>query len=116
MNEELMFGVQLTVTGMTVVFSGLVLLFVLMTIFQRVDRWLLARSQSTDNTPSASDALPDHDGTVPPEIIPVIAAAVAVATGRQVRIRRIRYRARPAETSWSKEGRLTVMGSHRTRT
>ncbi len=115
MGEELMYGVQLTVTGMTVVFSGLVLLFVLMTIFQRVDRWM-NRSQETAMAPAGGDATSDNDENVPSNVVPVIAAAISVALGPHVRVRRIRYRAGPAETSWSKEGRLTVMGSHKTRT
>jgi hypothetical protein len=47
-------------------------------------------------------------------VLAAISAAVALATDRKVRIKRIRYRA-PSEAAWSRQGRVTIMASHVTR-
>lgn len=48
---------------------------------------------------------------IPPEIVAVIAAAVATTTGKQVRILSIK----PQTSSWEKAGRQSVLSSHRIR-
>lgn len=49
---------------------------------------------------------------VPPEVMAVISAAVAVALGEKARIRRVRYwRARPT-SAWAIQGRISIMNSH----
>lgn len=48
---------------------------------------------------------------IPPEIVAVIAAAVATVTGRNHRILSIK----PMSTSWERAGRQSVLTSHRIR-
>jgi sodium pump decarboxylase gamma subunit len=122
MDDALAVGLRLTVTGMVVVFSGLVLLFLLMQGFQHFDQWLekqktrkqKRRQRKRGAAPSPSPATESPEGAVPPEVLAAISAAVALATDRKVRIKRIRYRA-PSEAAWSRQGRVTIMASHVTR-
>lgn len=61
--------------------------------------------------PASPAAIPD-DSRIPPEIVAVIAAAVAtVSGGRPVRIVSIK----PMSTSWERAGRQSVLTSHRIR-
>ncbi len=113
-------ALQLTMTGMIVVFTGLVLLSLLMLIFQHVDRWLAERqvqhSSRVAATPKPEIAQQhQEDATLSPELVAVIAAAAHEAFGRQVRVTRIRYRSGPSESTWSRQGRITIMGSHHTK-
>jgi Na+-transporting methylmalonyl-CoA/oxaloacetate decarboxylase gamma subunit len=116
MGEELSIALQLTGTGMSVVFSGLVILFVLMMLFQRFEK--MGSARKVDSTPetsraaSGAEVLPD---AIPPEVVVAISAAVGVAVGRPFRVRRIRYRSATTESLWSKQGRITIMGSHVTK-
>jgi Na+-transporting methylmalonyl-CoA/oxaloacetate decarboxylase gamma subunit len=97
---------------MTVVFSGLLLLFILMTLFQRVE------TRKESNTAAAGAQLEEshtsslsHSGAVSPEVVAVISAAITASLGHKIRVRRIRYRS-PSDSSWSRQGRVTIMGSH----
>jgi len=58
-----------------------------------------------------TEAVPTATNTIPPEIVAVIAAAVATAAGTKVRIISIK----PQTSSWEKAGRQSVLGSHRIR-
>lgn len=49
--------------------------------------------------------------SIPPEIVAVIAAAVAACAGRNIRIVSIR----PSNSSWERAGRQSVLTSHRIR-
>lgn len=117
--EAMNSALQLTMTGMTVVFFGLVLLSLLMVFFQYVDRWLNERQEQRSNR-LASHAKPkesqhqEHEA-LSPELVAIIAAAATEAFGKQVRVSRIRYRSGPSESTWSRQGRITIMGSHHTK-
>lgn len=50
-------------------------------------------------------------GSVPPEIVAVIAAAIHTAVGKEHKIVAIK----PQASSWEKAGRQSVLGSHRVR-
>lgn len=107
---------QLTATGMLVVFSGLVLLFVLMTLFKQADQSLAERRAARmSNLPTPTPAPDESTDAIHPEIIAAISASVALAVGKKVRIQRIRYRTAPVGSSWSRQGRVTIMGSHFTK-
>lgn len=103
--DVLPMGMQLMATGMVVVFSGLTILFLLMTLFQRIER---ARAQEPARAAPAPAPAPD---TIPPEIVAAVSAAAALAIDKKVRITRIQYRG-PSESTWSRQGRVTIMASH----
>lgn len=119
--DYLSIGLQLSVTGMLVVFSGLLVLFLLMNFFRYIDQQMATaqeRKRKKDakhkGEPTAPFADPD---TIPPEVMVVIATAVATATEKKVHIRRVRYRPADATASatWSRQGRVSIMASHITR-
>ncbi|NJP06531.1 MAG: hypothetical protein HC837_13345 [Chloroflexaceae bacterium] len=113
-----LFGLQLTFMGIGVVFVGLTLIALLLMLMQYIyDRV---------NTPTVTD-VPDSAAIgsqsapsvlaegISPEVMGVISAAVAVAVGKQVRVQRIRYQQQPRESTWSRQGRISVMVSHQIR-
>ncbi len=100
-------GINLTFTGMSVVFVGLIILLMIMKFFQWLDA-RIAAPRAAAPAPAAS-ATP---GTLSPQDMAVISAAVAIAIGKPVRVRRIRYRRGSPESTWTRQGRITIMGSH----
>jgi Na+-transporting methylmalonyl-CoA/oxaloacetate decarboxylase gamma subunit len=107
--DVLPMGMQLMATGMVVVFSGLTILFLLMTLFQRIER---ARAQEPARAaPTPTPAPAPAPDTIPPEIVAAVSAAAALAIDKKVRITRIQYRG-PSESTWSRQGRVTIMASH----
>lgn len=104
-------AIQLTATGMTVVFSGLILLFILMNLFQRFESRGTAKSAPTAKSTTAEETASLANVGVSPEVVAVISAAVEASLGHRIRVRRIRYRS-PSGSSWSRQGRITIMGSH----
>ncbi len=122
--EDFWFGIELTITGIVVVFFALVTVALIVFGFQRLNRFQEAAGDK--NAPAATapnktePAKPaagaSEDGKVSPEVAAVIAAAVATATTKKVRIHRIQYRSHvsslgAAETSWSRQGRVSIMTS-----
>lgn len=65
----------------------------------------------------ASASSQHNDTPISPEVFAVVAAAVAIATGRKGRIKRIRYRRGPTDVdmTWARLGRYTIMHSHEPR-
>lgn len=104
-------GIGFTVTGMIVVFTGLLILYGAMILFQRLDT-LLVRAQERKQQRLVGAHQPTHGGTdqLTPEMVAVIAAAVTTALGKKVRVRRVRYRATEG-TAWSRQGRISIMAS-----
>ncbi len=124
MAENLVFGLEVTFTGLVVVFTALIAVALIVTLFQRIDRPQKeipaappaparpapapVRSASTTNGAAASNT----DGKMSPELAAVIAAAATLAVGKKVRIQQIRYRSGPVETAWATQGRHAIMASH----
>lgn len=83
-----------------------------------VGRWLAATHP--EPLPSLDDALADAGSAVTPEILAIIAAAVAAHIGTQARIASIRA-ANPNPSvemlmqQWSLEGRRQIYSSHKVR-
>lgn len=126
----LTFGLQLAIIGMGVVFTALVLVIGTLSLLARFDPWLTKAWEAAEHggghggAEAAAHAPvvpvnPLHatkaHGEMAPELVAALTAAVAVATGKRVRIQRVRYRAaRPAGT-WSHEGRTTIMTTRRSK-
>lgn len=72
---------------------------------------LPAPATSGESVAQSSGAPHPDDSPIPPEIVAVIAAAVATVTGPDRRIISIRSQS----TSWEKSGRQSVLTSHRIR-
>lgn len=108
MEESLLIGIRLTVVGMVVVFIGLGLLMALLVLFQRLNQGIqrpTIATQEPETLPTVFD----------PELVAVLSATAFVALGKRVQIRRIQYSRLQRDATWSKQGRLTIMGSHMTR-
>lgn len=114
--DPIVFALQLTFTGMGVVFLALLLLSFLIGLSQR---FLAPPAEPEveisviESTPTPSTiALPSGDGLTP-ETMAAITAAITVAIGSRYRIKRIRYLEDHAPDAWSRQGRVTIMTSHR---
>jgi sodium pump decarboxylase gamma subunit len=112
--ENLAFGVQLTITGVTVVFVALVTVALVMIVLRRLDQPEETKKQkAAARAPAAASSTPAPvSDELSPEVMVAIAAAVEVALRRKVHIQRIRYRTFPSEAGWSRQGRMSIMASH----
>ena len=102
-------GIPLAVMGTLVVFIALVLIVMFITLLPR----LVGRQPAKPlESPVAVRATSDDE--LSPELVAVIAAAVAATLGEPHRIVKIRGLT-PAELGWSMEGRMQHHQSHRFR-
>jgi sodium pump decarboxylase gamma subunit len=110
--DVFIFGIEITVVGLTVVFIALALLAWILSYFDRIDNWVTNhRSKSQDAMVESAAEKPVDEG-ISPEIIAAISAAVAVAIGSKVKIKHVRYRRQTANPTWQTQGRATIMASH----
>lgn len=105
---DLEFSVKLTFLGMGIVFTALSLVAMAVSLFT----WLETRRAAS---PAAPAAVPTVEPGIPPEIVAAISAAVCASLGERTKIHRIRYRKGSPEATWSRQGRISIMASHRTR-
>jgi hypothetical protein len=109
--ELLIFGAQLSVTILVVIFIVATLLQIIIALLVRFDQWL-HRPTARESTEPDSIEIPSDE--LSPEVIAVIAAAAAETYGeKKVRIKTIRYRRSRQRTSWVVQGRASIMASHR---
>ena len=57
------------------------------------------------------DTKPEEE-QIEPEVLMVIAAAVAAFMGKKARIRRVRRSATPGMNPWAQQGRVSIQASH----
>jgi methylmalonyl-CoA carboxyltransferase large subunit len=57
-------------------------------------------------------AVAKEEDRIEPEILMVIAAAVAAFMGKKARIRRVRRSATPGMNPWAQQGRVSIQASH----
>ena len=96
-------------TGFLVV---LVTLAVLMGVCMSVSKILLkVQPEQAEPKPVVKPASSATNDVVPPEVVAVIAAAVATTVGKKQRIVSIR----PQNSSWSQAGRQQIHSSHNVR-
>lgn len=120
MGADLTFGIEITITGLVVVFTALVSVGLIVTVFQRINQ--PTSEAETSAAPAAKTAAPatqaaakleaSNNGSMSPEVAAAIAAAVTISLRKKVRIHRIQYRSGPLETAWSRQGRYAIMTSH----
>jgi len=76
----------------------------------------LAARFAPEPAPAAAPApvapKPEEEERIEPEILMVIAAAVAAFMGHKARIRRVRRSATPGMNPWAQQGRVSIQASH----
>jgi Na+-transporting methylmalonyl-CoA/oxaloacetate decarboxylase gamma subunit len=97
---------KLTCFGMAIVFTALSLVSGAVALFQRLER--------RGPAPEADEG-PSVEAGIPPEVVAAISAAVLATAGERTRIHHIRYRRVTPETTWTRQGRISIMASHRIR-
>ncbi len=98
----------LTVVGVSIVFSVLALIALVVTLFKRLDdHW---QKQEEEASAKALEKEPTIDTTT----LLLISAAAATVVGGRFRVRKIRRLLSPKtkRTPWSSRGRLVLQGSH----
>ena len=106
LQSPLLFGLELTVAGLVIVFAVLGLIAWAIALMRRLDEGFEAREYAERR--EALERAPTIDETT---LVLIAAAATAVLAGRRGRIRRIRRIADGRET-WSLAGRQNILGSH----
>lgn len=110
----LIFGLQLTIIGMGVVFFALTLIIYTLKLTERLMPWLekLGGSEHGHGHQEATAASAETPGVLAPEVMAAISAAVIATVGKRARIRRVRYRSVSPGSAWSVQGRASIMASH----
>lgn len=112
MSDALSTGLQMTAVGVTIVFASLMLVSLTLTAMNRGFAALERRAERAAEAEQA--AAPPTDGLTP-QTLAVIVAAATLAIGRPIRVERVRYREGAPALQWSRQGRATILGSHRVR-
>lgn len=113
--EDLIYGLKISAIGITVVFVALILIAWVVSLFQALDRENKPKPPSKkkeETKPTIVEEKEVSPNELPPDVIAVISAAVAVSVGK-AKIKRIRYRSTPSDPSWVEHGRVTIMASHK---
>lgn len=110
----LVFGLQITILGMGVVFAALTLIIYVLKLTERLTPWLekFGGSGHGHGHQAETAAPAETPGALTPEVMAAISAAVVVAVGKRGRIRRIRYRSTQPGAAWAVQGRASIMASH----
>ena len=67
------------------------------------------------SAPSPVAVAKEEEERIEPEVLMVIAAAVAAFMGQKARIRRVRRSATPGMNPWAQQGRVSIQASHTVR-
>ena len=105
-------GLALMVVGMLVVFAGLLLLWGVVTTLNH----LLAEKARLRMPDSATEATAAEEIEQNARLVAVLAAAATAALQRPARVRRVRFISHQGGADpWSRQGRRSIMASHRPR-
>lgn len=121
--QALIDGAQIAVLGMTVVFSALVLISLIIANFDNLEKIIKIKPYEHGHGHGHSAAAPKKEAKkstseqptevveegISPQVIAALSAAIAVATEKKVRITRVRYRREPAQPTWAAQGRTAIM-------
>ncbi len=108
--EDLIYGFKILVIGMSVVYIALIAVALMLVLFGYIDQWLNQRAalKLAEIGPESS-----HSDEIPPEILAAIFAAVTVAIGPNVHLKRVQlHRGRQQSDAWQTQGRTSIMTSH----
>ncbi len=121
-NDDLNRGLQIMATGMAVVFSALILIWVLL---QVVNRAGAEKKETPVEKPKPQDKAksvptppkaPDIQEGIEPETLAVITATVAAVVGRRpFRLKQVRMTSQTPSNRWAEYGRIQIHQSHRLR-
>ena len=107
MDHNLLIALKISLIGISVVFTALVLIGLCIHLLSRLEQ---SPQPKADN--ASDDQEPD---LISDEVAAVIAAAVATTMGPKVRVRRIRHTGLEEAGVWSRQGRVIIMAGHRPR-
>ena len=108
-------GFLVALIGISVVFFALVLIFVALTLFDKLDRWMAERNKEPElepdayNLPKAAAApapAPVVEEGISAEVVAAIGAAIVAAFDQTVQVKTIRYRREAANPQWHLQGRV----------
>jgi sodium pump decarboxylase gamma subunit len=119
-SEALTDGLLMMIVGMTVVFTALILIMIMlkaMHLLPSGEKPALTPARVAAPTPKAAPSAPaaepvDASG-IAPEIVAVISAAVIAVAGTGARVRGIRLVRQPGRSPWVELGRSLHHLSHR---
>lgn len=119
--QALIDGAQIAILGMTVVFSALVLISLIIANFDNLEKVIKIKPyehghghgapapKKAEKKPAQEEPTETVEEGISPQVIAALSAAIAVATEKKVRITRVRYRREPAQPTWAAQGRTAIM-------
>lgn len=112
--HDLAIAWKLTWFGLIVVFLALSLVASTVALFSYLETRHADRKKASQAEAEVEAAAVAEPG-ISPEVVAAISAALSASLGHKTRIHRIRYRRASPENTWSRQGRISIMASHRTR-
>lgn len=118
---DLVEGGELALVGVGVVFSALILIWVMLVIIQKsaphddTQQAPPATAAAAESQPSAAPETDRGDEEIDSETLALIMASVMAVTRSPVRIRHIQRVTYPPTQAWAEHGRALIHTSHRIR-
>lgn len=111
--DPLLIGLQITITGVTIVFIVLAIVAITLSALS-VSQRLFRPKPVVPATPATPPQPPATADQLDPQLIAVLTAAAVATLQQPVRVLRVRYYRQPS-AMWTRLGRVSVMASRQLR-
>ncbi|MGQ9481011.1 MAG: OadG family protein [Chloroflexus sp.] len=112
--NPLLTGLQIAITGMSIVFIVLIIVALVLGALNTTQRLFRSTTPDTITPPSIPERNPVAADQLDPQLIAILTAAAVTALDRPVRILRVRYY-RQLSVNWARLGRISVMANRQLR-
>lgn len=113
MFEKLIEALEVLVIGMGAIFASLFFFYLLILVLKKIDEKLAKSDAQKDlakeNLNANTEQLEDE---ISPELIAVLSAAAYSVVRKPIRIKTISFLGGQDDSTWSKMGKMDVIGSH----
>lgn len=109
--DPLVVSLQITITGLAIVFVVLGIVAAMLGILSASQRWFRPRAVTLPTPVSEPVAT---TGQLDPQLIAILTAAAVATLNQPVRVLRVRYYRQPS-VMWTRFGRVSVMASRQLR-
>ncbi|WP_298816426.1 OadG family protein [Chloroflexus sp.] len=112
--DPLIVALQITITGLSIVFIVLAIVALMLSALSVSQRLLQPKEAALDQPVSPPASQPVAADQLDPHLIAILTAAAVAALDRPVRVLRVRYYRQPPLV-WARLGRVSVMAARQLR-